>query len=856
MGIGTFGSFTQARLAIYAAQTGLNVTGNNISNINTPGYTRQRLNQVSLYTAGSDRYYAEGDVRTGQGALVKSLSQIRSPYLDIRYRTESAKVGYMDAKLDTLNSIAQVLDEVGKGDASKDEDGFGILGMDIGKLATALGDLTSETGHKEYDNTVKAVASSIITKLHSYAGQLESLQEQTVHKFKQNVAEVNRLLTSIRSYNEEIRKSEIHGDPALELRDKRNVDIDELSRLIDINVTYSEEEVAAGMRVEKLTITLDNANPDKSVKTDEALLIDGVFAAQIQLDQIPVEREVDPNDDSTWPYLDANGDPTADENLAGKTWVENPKYDAAVTDQTDPAFGKYLKEDGTGTNNRNLAKKEPVLNPDYKPYLNEKGEPTAELDEAQMMDHPNYSMTVTELKNKKGDLYVGGKSYAAQSIKGDDTVVDNAGKDTQVSDLFQGIKGNSVSVTQKDVPAEGDTTITIYRRAPKLDADGKPILGPDNKTPLYTYTKQVYEQILTRPVALDDNDLYGELQADREMLTEKGDFVETSTIDNIDEHSAGKRGIQYYQRCLDLLANQLAAFMNEANQGFRVGPDGSYIMESVNNAGETAGVPITLTGINADGSVAVDGATKEPMTFTIKKGQEWNQLNPSLLNAIKKEVGMPLKQTVTKETGEQIIDAFLKGQTYDTATGTFVDKGPARGIFDGNVLFSNDGDTNDTTNITASNISISRAWRDNPILVRSFTCPEGATEPASGQSDNLLHMQYLVGTQKWQFHPNGLESTKEAGGGVMFEGTIHEFWNSAIGSTLGADQEDTGDMLTMYYENALQIDTERDSVSSVDFNDEAMNLMMYAKSYNAACRLMTTIDSVLDKLINNTGMTT
>lgn len=35
-----------------------------------------------------------------------------------------------------------------------------------------------------------------------------------------------------------------------------------------------------------------------------------------------------------------------------------------------------------------------------------------------------------------------------------------------------------------------------------------------------------------------------------------------------------------------------------------------------------------------------------------------------------------------------------------------------------------------------------------------------------------------------------------------------------------------------------------------------MNLMMYAKSYNAACRLMTTIDSVLDKLINNTGMTT
>lgn len=66
----------------------------------------------------------------------------------------------------------------------------------------------------------------------------------------------------------------------------------------------------------------------------------------------------------------------------------------------------------------------------------------------------------------------------------------------------------------------------------------------------------------------------------------------------------------------------------------------------------------------------------------------------------------------------------------------------------------------------------------------------------------------------------------------------------------------TGTLLETHEENALQIDMARDSVSSVDFNDEAMNLMMYSKSYNAACRLMTTIDSMLDKLINGTGMTT
>ena len=53
--IGTFGSFTAARLGIYASQSALNVTGNNISNINTKGYTRQRLDLVSLHSDGDAR---------------------------------------------------------------------------------------------------------------------------------------------------------------------------------------------------------------------------------------------------------------------------------------------------------------------------------------------------------------------------------------------------------------------------------------------------------------------------------------------------------------------------------------------------------------------------------------------------------------------------------------------------------------------------------------------------------------------------------------------------------------------------------------------------------------------------------
>ena len=75
----TFGSFNTVRLGIYAAQKGLDVTGNNITNINTTGYTRQRLDQVSLMSSATDRYLSSHKVRVGQGVVLNGVSQIRDP---------------------------------------------------------------------------------------------------------------------------------------------------------------------------------------------------------------------------------------------------------------------------------------------------------------------------------------------------------------------------------------------------------------------------------------------------------------------------------------------------------------------------------------------------------------------------------------------------------------------------------------------------------------------------------------------------------------------------------------------------------------------------------------------------------
>ncbi len=838
MGIGTFGSFTQARLAIYAAQSGLTVTGNNISNINTPGYTRQRLDQESLYIGGADRYTAKYDLRIGQGVLASGVSQIRDPYLDIRFRSEQAKVGYQDTKLGGLQGIATILDEVAKGEQTEGEH-FGIIGAQIENIASALERLTTETGHQEFDIQVRSAVESLCQKLNSYAAKLEEHYNNVEKGLVQDVKTVNSILTGIRDLNESIRNSEIHGHKALELRDERNLLIDQLSEYMQIDVKYEPEDIGGGEWVEKCVIKLGDANPDPSVKTDSTTLIDGIFGAQISIDQVPQKRDPDYKDPTSLPYLDKFGNPTARASEAQTT----PKLNEN---------GEMVNDKNEVVTDANDALWVPVENPDYLPYLSADGKPTKDPDEARLVNNPDFDMTVSELRDCRDNLfyYTSVKTTPLTQKEYSDAV-----KDT----------GGTTQETDKDT---GVITITVYGRDPDVKDPNAP----------NAYFKRVYTKTPSGDVHLDDNDMIGALQAERELLTENGEFTDLDVIANVDEKAATKRGIPYYQRSLDLLANQIATVLNEANQGYRTDPDGNYITPVVdangdpvmNESGRPASALITIEYVVRDkdgnpvqakdenGNPAVDGGGNpifEKAEYALNKYVDYD--DPKVWDALPQEVKDALE--ATNQSGVDIpksdlVKAYLGGETYQPDGSVKVDEDAVKGIFDGGNLLSNHGDSDDDTDITASNISIAYSWSKGDKIVRSFTCAMGEVEPASGDSENVLHLEGLFHT-KMDYSPTDLTSCDQANGDTMFNGTFGEMWNN-IGTVLGDDQKKTTDLLNTYYKTSVDLDTQRDSVSSVDFNDEAMNLMMYAKSYNAACRLMTTLDSVLDKLVNGTGLTT
>ena len=690
--IGTFGMFTTVRMGIYTSQQGLNLTGNNIANINTQGYSRQTLDIRSMAGNGMDRYSGDA-VRIGHGAYASGISQLRDPYLDIRYRTESASVGHMDTKLSHLNDIAAILDEIGDG---KDQNG--IIGAQLSDFSAALQNLSEYTGQGEFDTQARSSATTLVKLFNSYASQLEKVETNAVKLFNDDLTIVNETLNNIRDLNEQIRKCDVHGSPALEMRDERNRLIDKLSQYIKIDVEYTNENIGPATDVEKLSIKIASTHPAQ-------YLIDGIYGTQLK--QSDLNPDYNPDDPESKPYLDKDGNPTDVSNF--------DLYMTALRDSSGNRKTDYLS-----------VSTEPVV----------------------------AGMSVTA---------VNGQTYYLDSIISNMAEIDD-------------------KVSWRSEPDEkGYQTQYLLRKVTSETPEG-------TRAEYVITATQVQVSI---DIQLHDNSLYGALQASREFLTESGEFATTEYINTVDTSAATKRGIRYYKNALDLLARKFADSMNQANTGYRYTFDHDakkyYYVDS-------EGKPIPTP----DG----DG-------FMEKKAEE-------------------------DLTAEDI---------------AYLDEHGSRPENCGN-LFSIRSDCNDAEGITASNISISAGWASGEYqIVNSYAVVSGSNTIPTTDNTNILHMIQLM-EEDMSYIPSDLVADSKSQS--FFIGSFSEMLGN-IGAVLGNDQSSTQIMLDNYYASAVELDTSRDSVSSVDLNDETVNMIQYQKSYSAACRLMTALDETLDKLINGTG---
>lgn len=851
----TFGTFTVARLGIFVAQHALNTTGNNISNINTEGYTREKLDQSSMYFGGADRYQSKYDIRENGGVLANGVDQMRDQYLDIRYRNEMTKVGESDAKLDGLKQLDAILDEVAKGD-----DGEGVLEARFNDFIQQLQELSKDqnAGNDDIDALVRSSAEALAVQFNTYAKRLETLEENVTAQFKQELDATNTTLEKIRDLNETIRKTQIFGGTGLTLKDERNVLIDELSEKIGINVIYEMEDLGDGVEVEKLKITT-SGDPSR-------VLIDGIYGSQLSI--------VQKGDDV--PQKDEDGNLLLDEKTGRKIYdkvcADNDNFDLAISELTD-ARGK--------------------------------------TDPA----NPNKVTTVVEqfkAFGKAGDAASKLSATAFETLEEAQAAAkwlnENASYYTNPSDPTKAYYYHVGDADDKDGESTKKKPFYIHQHDTVMQADGTPASSGEG----YVSDEYRYVEVKTQDVTrLGDTELRGALQAMREMLTEEGEYTKADSMElknsqdetdklHYDPDAGTKRGIRYYQKALDTLANAFAEKLNNANtlvgtspiksfddktiyytnkDGDFVGKDGStsYVL---NPDGETytkkdsSGNPV---GNNVSAAVAkqnfvlkedyrkyfkqndngkfVDAAGKEledqtdpttfvPIAYIDKEAIYKTDING---NFVKEDGKTLLNEQELKDPANYVVkDEYKKyfQAERDPLTHEPVLKENYE-QYQGGALFSSSGNTDDITGITAANISVSNSWAHGQTHV--LRTKDSKADEQSRLQDNIRHIITVMGS-KHDFKTGNDES------GMKFNGTFQQMLTEVIAGTLAKDESITQTMLNNYNTTADEIYVDRDAVMGVDLNDEAMNMMQYQKAYSAACRLMTTYDALLDKLINGTAI--
>ena len=253
----TFLGFETQRRTLQIAQKNLDITGNNISNINTPGYTRQRVDMYSMYVSGnrSLRWSSKTNNLSmqGQGVNAYGVSQIRDIFIDKRYRENVAIESETSTKVQILTDIEDVLDNF-------ETDGLQYHTIQFFK---ALQDYSGEKPDSaDVANVAVNTAKNLCRLLNAYDTELKQVETTYVGELTDTVEYVNKILEEMNLLNDKIAKEKIHFPDEYgpnELYDEMNLYIDELATYGNIEFQRNSSNGTYTVKMANVTV-LDGEN--------------------------------------------------------------------------------------------------------------------------------------------------------------------------------------------------------------------------------------------------------------------------------------------------------------------------------------------------------------------------------------------------------------------------------------------------------------------------------------------------------------------------------------------------------------------------------------------------------------------
>lgn len=223
----TFFGLTIAGSALNSFHVATNTVANNISNVNTKGYTRQEAVRIAAEALRTNQRYG----MAGSGVVTTEIIQKRDFYYDVKYWENNAKIGMYDAQLYGMQQIEEFLID---DDSAK---GFQTI-MD--EMFAAMQDLKDTPESLETRKAFISKCQNFANFFTSMNAGLIRIQEDFNQEIYTQVEQINAIGQKIALLNRQINIIEQQGTNANELRDQRALLVDQLSEYVPVEVTESK----------------------------------------------------------------------------------------------------------------------------------------------------------------------------------------------------------------------------------------------------------------------------------------------------------------------------------------------------------------------------------------------------------------------------------------------------------------------------------------------------------------------------------------------------------------------------------------------------------------------------------------
>lgn len=732
----TFGGLNTVVRGLFAQQTSLDTVGHNISNSNTEGYSRQGVNLST--TRPEIVYGANGENQTGTGVNIQSVTRARDVFLDRQMWKETSTLGYGEAVNTALSKIEEIFHE-------PSDNGVQTT---LNNFWTAWQNLATNASDNGMRTVVRQRGVEVVNAIQQATQQLVDMAADTNSVIKIKVDNVNEINSEICSLNKQIVVVETGGDHANDLRDRRDLLVDKLSKLMNISIN-------------------EDALGNYNIQSGNLTLVDGRSYREL-----------------------------------GYVTTTDQDYGYPVTNVVEK--GKTVPLDFRGGELQGLVDSRDSVDNGVKGYLNQLNT----ISQFLLTDFNAQHLAGYGADNSTGNNFFGNATtYYTNDITDLTTVQATYGG---MAKVFGEKVTGSVQGVDYDKPKASNTWINQLQVNPAM--------------------------FTTSPNGLD------KIAAKTSISNPASNYV--ALVTKSDTTSGN----------LTITSNYTGATQQSIN--IKITGIAPIVPPAVASTGEVTSLQYT---INGGAPVTVSSFTGTPPSFSINIGgsQTTITMGTASANSINDTYQFTLGQgsyvsnivqshttggnatissNYTGTTGQNVQTRIAAVSSGAVTSLEYLENGVwkvANPLYDATATANPSGFSFSLPNGSVVQMKVAANTNNTVGDVYSFSVGQGN---ASG--DNSVNMANRLKTKT---------------SSLLGDSSLDTYYNSLI-SSLGVKVQSSKQLFENQTTLVNQVENWRQSVSGVNVDEEMSNMIRFQKGYNAAARVLTSMDEMLDKLINGTGV--